>query len=388
MARIVLPPSNRPTHLRNQQPTPRHAESRPKWYSRAYLSKIFAKRPAQLLAMVAFLTVAAILIYTFAAGQESFTFDFSTGTKVNTVANSNGSVQLATAATGITQIGNLPTAEGSGAIESRQYPGVYWAQPDGGSSTTAGGITYPRPAIYAFKVVNGQIVDIIPGQQYIFFQLDGASDQQWEDITDDENGNIWVGQIGTQSGINHYVLKIKEPDPYNATGIVNHLAASQYTQYNYAFPSGDTLKNAETLLWDTASDQLYLICKNTTSQIYRFATLNTSGTNLLKFIGDLPSGGGNTLSGGDISWDRTRFIAGGPRNDWIYQTNPALSGDAFFLDLIKRGPTWTIDHSTTTGITEGMAFVNDGSYDVVMVSDPAHPIYYLPASFYEQFPIN
>jgi hypothetical protein len=61
---------------------------RPKWYSSAYLAQVFARRPAQLLALLAFIIIAGVLIYVFAAGQESSNLNFNTGTLSGTTYNS------------------------------------------------------------------------------------------------------------------------------------------------------------------------------------------------------------------------------------------------------------------------------------------------------------
>jgi hypothetical protein len=98
MARVVLPRSDQPSHLpADQQSVPRRPQDHPKWYSREYLAKVFARRPAQLLALLAFVIVAAILIYVFAAGQETNTLDLCSGTTNGTTC-SGGQVTLNTSA--------------------------------------------------------------------------------------------------------------------------------------------------------------------------------------------------------------------------------------------------------------------------------------------------
>jgi hypothetical protein len=108
--RTVLPEDPRKEHHSEEHSSvsARRTE-RGHWYSGAYLARVFARRPAQLLALLAFVVVAGILIYVFAAGQETNSLNLSSGVLVNTVANANGSVQLSPASTtppppGFTQV--------------------------------------------------------------------------------------------------------------------------------------------------------------------------------------------------------------------------------------------------------------------------------------------
>jgi hypothetical protein len=81
------------------------------------LAQVFAKRPAQLIALIGFVAIATLLIYVFAAGQETTSFgttDFNNAMKSNTVVNGAGGVQLATAATAGTYTWNAAGYDGGG----------------------------------------------------------------------------------------------------------------------------------------------------------------------------------------------------------------------------------------------------------------------------------
>jgi hypothetical protein len=97
MARVVLPKSDQTRRAHPDAPAATGSVVRPKWYSSSYLAQVFARRPAQVLALVAFVAIAAILIYVFAAGSETFNLTLSGGTLNNTVYNSgNNTVSLST----------------------------------------------------------------------------------------------------------------------------------------------------------------------------------------------------------------------------------------------------------------------------------------------------
>jgi hypothetical protein len=98
--RTVLPEDPRQEHKEPGHSTVSASKvERPKWYSTAYLAKVFARRPAQLLALAAFVIIAAVLIYVFAAGQETNALDLCSGTTSGTTCTA-GKVSLNTVPTG------------------------------------------------------------------------------------------------------------------------------------------------------------------------------------------------------------------------------------------------------------------------------------------------
>ncbi len=90
-------------------------------------------------------------------------------------------------------------AESSGVVESRKRPGIYWTHNDHGS----------RPAIFAIGR-NGDCVNR--------FLID-APNHDWEDIALDEQGRLYIGDIGdnehTRSML--YVYRLPEPDARGAS---------------------------------------------------------------------------------------------------------------------------------------------------------------------------
>lgn len=263
-------------------------------------------------------------------------------------------------------IGTFPAGEGSGAVESRKYPGVVWAHRDGGSATA----DKPRAALYAYKVQGGKLVDITPGAKFKAINIPGTSNQQWEDIGADDAGNLWIGQIGSCATCEHYLLKIKEPDPTKDT------SAEVLAKYTYAYPG--SFSNSESLF--IFENSPYLITKASPSVVYRMTTLQTGGkVNVLKKIGALPSNGGANLSGADISRDKKRFVVGAHNTTFVYESsNPKLTGEAYVTDLISRAPKYSITHNI--GGVEGIAFVG-GGYDITLLSENK-AIHHLPATLY------
>jgi hypothetical protein len=87
--RTVLQEDPRQAHKKVSSPSVAATNVSPKWYSGAYLAQVFAKRPAQMLALFAFIAVAGVLIYVFAAGSESTNLAFASGVTSNTTVNSS-----------------------------------------------------------------------------------------------------------------------------------------------------------------------------------------------------------------------------------------------------------------------------------------------------------
>lgn len=108
--RTVLPEDPRKQHRRVESgAVSRSSGPRARWYSRAYLARVFARRPAQLLALVAFVVIAAVLFYVFAAGAETTALDLCSGTS-NGTSCSSGRVTLNTAPTGGGTLSKNPAA--------------------------------------------------------------------------------------------------------------------------------------------------------------------------------------------------------------------------------------------------------------------------------------
>ncbi len=85
--------------------------------------------------------------------------------------------------------------EASGIVKSRRYPGIFWVHNDSGNP----------PAIFAIRR-DGTIVRE--------FRL-AVPNIDWEDIAADDQGHLYVGDIGNNGGLLaiRAVYRIDEPDP-------------------------------------------------------------------------------------------------------------------------------------------------------------------------------
>ena len=102
--------------------------------------------------------------------------------------------------------------EASGIVKSRRYPGIFWVHNDSGNP----------PLLFAIRG-DGRIV-----RQ---FRLD-VPNIDWEDIAIDDQGHLYLGDIGNNTGVLplRAIYRIDEPDPDVACGQAG-LAASAVTFY-------------------------------------------------------------------------------------------------------------------------------------------------------------
>jgi hypothetical protein len=268
---------------------------------------------------------------------------------------------------------------GSGIVASKRDPGLFWAIRDRGAAARPG---RPRNALYAFTVAGGR-VGHAPGALASPVELPVPA-HDWEALGRDDDGNLWIGDIGNNEcdRDDTALLKVREPDPA-AAGEARLLAT-----YRYRFPDpppGCAGRNAEAMF--LVDDVPYLIDKAEQSTIYRFPRLDPGDTVTLEKVGVLAGDVAN-LSGADLSADRTRLAVDTHTALYIYQAgDPSAGGAALVADLIGRPPAWTVqlgDGQGGGGVTnvEGVAFGWD-SHDLNLLAEN-RDVYYVPAAVYER----
>jgi hypothetical protein len=263
---------------------------------------------------------------------------------------------------------------GSGVVASKRYPGVFWAIRDRGGQDRP---DKPQNALYAFKLVDGQIDEVVPGATVQAIKLPVAS-RDWEDIGRDDEGNLWIADIGNNECDrgDTALLKVREPNPAGG-GQAQMLAV-----YRYRFPDpppGCAGRNAEALfLFENVP---YLIDKAEQSTVYRFPRLDPEGTTTLEKVGTL-AGGVAMLSGADLSNDKRLLAVDTHTVLFVYAAgDTSLKGEAFVADLIRRPPKWTLRLDGQTNV-EGVAF-SYGSQDLTLLAENRN-VYLVPVGAYQR----
>lgn len=91
-------------------------------------------------------------------------------------------------------------AECSGIVASRRHEGVFWALNDSGNAPVLYAITHDGKPIAEFPVQ--------------------AKNEDWEDLSIDDEGRLYIGEIGnnTRKRESLAVYRVNEPDPHAAAG--------------------------------------------------------------------------------------------------------------------------------------------------------------------------
>lgn len=268
--------------------------------------------------------------------------------------------------------------EGSGLAASKTFGGVHWWMRDGGDATA----DKPRDAIYAVKFdSSGNPVAVRGSDKFPFFMVNGESNNNWEDIAVDDDGNVWIGDIGANvcSRNNQKLIKVKEPDPTSSKSL------EAVATYTFKFPdpaSGCNTWNSEAMFW--LDGKMYIFAKTSGSPVYRVdLPSGNSGTATLVKLGSL-AGGASNISVSSVSSDRSSLVVASHGTMNVFKSsNTGLKGDAFVKDIISRKPahTATFDAGTKKSKSvEGGSFVN-GTRDIAFIAE-GKQLYYAKAAAY------
>lgn len=102
---------------------------------------------------------------------------------------------LAAQAEPLGRLAHPPIKECSGIVKSRRYADIFWVHNDSGNP----------PALYAVRR-DGTLV-----REYVI----GAPNVDWEDIATDDEGHLYIGDIGNNKGRLplRAIYRVAEPDP-------------------------------------------------------------------------------------------------------------------------------------------------------------------------------
>jgi hypothetical protein len=163
--------------------------------------------------------------------------------------------------------------ESSGLVASPTHPGLFWTHNDSGDVAR----------LFAIDAA-GELV----GE----FRVEGAAHRDWEDITADDAGYLYVGDFGNNDNARRdlVVYRIAEPDPYAARSVarVDRVLRFRYADQS-AYPGeGQRNFDAEALFWMDGA--LYLFTKHrsdTDTTLYRLPISENSEERVLEPIGRL-----------------------------------------------------------------------------------------------------
>ncbi|HVW03201.1 MAG TPA: hypothetical protein VHB77_22760 [Planctomycetaceae bacterium] len=222
-------------------------------------------------------------------------------------------------------ISHPPIREASGWVKSRRFDDVYWTLSDSGN-----------PAhLYALERTGKLIAE---------FAVKGAPNIDWEALTQDDAGHLFIGDVGN-NGIPFYlsrrqIYEVDEPDPrvpFEPTKEQPRRALAVRHKYDFGFPKKPF--DIEGIFWH--DQQLYLVSKTRRDQagLYRLKLEEPAATEL-EFVCPVP--GLEYVTGASLSNDGRRLALCSYRYAAVYAL-PA-TGDRWQLDkleprVMRFGPT-------------------------------------------------
>jgi hypothetical protein len=251
-------------------------------------------------------------------------------------------------ATGVQLVGRIAhplLTESSGIVASRRHPGVFWSHNDGASKT--------RTALYGLDR---------QGRSLGVYHFVGPRLHDWEDIAIDNDGHLYVGDIGNNDCKREEiaVYEIDEPDP--ALSASGEVAARRGFRLQFPGPVFD----CESLV--VQGDTGWLISKlygDKRAGLYRFALRETAGPQVLEFVTQLTIT--TPVTGADLSIDGRMLGVVGHSGAFVYHCDG---------DLSKLGAQKPFHAKFPDRHIEACCFVPDGllvtaeSREIYLFTDP------------------
>ena len=241
--------------------------------------------------------------------------------------------------------------EASGITASRKNPGVLWTHNDSGGMSR----------VFAFDSTGKHLGNYI---------IAGIQNRDWEDITIGPGPiggeqYLYIGDIGDNSlrYSSKYIYRILEPQVLVDQ---NPIDSVLYDVERLVFRYPDGKHNAETLMIDPLTLDLYVVSKASNAKVYRavwpyeFYSSPTLNVDTLEFVVDLPF---DTAVGGDISPDGKEILIKKTNVIYYWNRRDNQTIEEALLDTIKTVPyfkepsgeavCWASDLSGYYTISEG-----------------------------------
>ncbi len=197
--------------------------------------------------------------------------------------------------------------------------------------------------------------------------VSNATNVDWEEITTDTAGNLYIGDFGNNNCNRQdlVIYKICNPDTVTSSSVTAEEIHFTY-QDQYAFPPHPSLRNFDMEAMITVNDSLYLFTKNQTApcngytKVYRLPL--DSGTYVAQLVDSFLIGVGSTdgysITGARITTDYDTLLLISHERMWIFS---GFTGTRFF-----NGTSMEYIFSGTASNKEGICF---GSGSKVYLSD-------------------
>lgn len=253
--------------------------------------------------------------------------------------------------------------ETSGLTASKCQTGVYFAHNDSGDG----------PFVFALNET---------GATLGVFRVNGASNIDWEDISDakDADGDcyLYIGDIGN-NGLERNTLTVyvvPEPDIETAKGSTRKepVTIDMEGRIDFSYPD-NARRNAEALMVTPGSNDLYIVekTKSGPASVFKLSSeTDAASPRIAQKVGEIsvPAVPNGLITGGDISPDGKSMVL----CDYFAGYELDLPDNAASFDDIWKAKPLSFDIGKRE-IGEAVAFTADGSA-VIATSEKKHPPLY------------
>lgn len=190
--------------------------------------------------------------------------------------------------------------------------------------------------------------------------LRGATNVDWEDIAQDNQGRFYIGDIGNNDNNRTNLRIYRIPNPATLANDTADVEVIRYTyEDQFAFPPADSLRQFDCEAMFVWQDSIYLFSKNRTNPhdgICKYYSLPAdTGTHIARLRGSFNLGSGSQqetwITAADISPDGEHVVLLSGRYFWVLSCFPGTQ----FL----QGAQTRITHSNLTQ-KEGLVVAPDG----------------------------
>ena len=233
-------------------------------------------------------------------------------------------------APGVSEVGkvvNPAMTEVSGVVASRKHPGTFWIHTDGGKQPFLVAINRDGETIAKFEV--------------------SAKFSDWEDIAIDDQGHLFLGDLGNNDGERNElrVYRVAEPD-MASTGKRPKLRPAQTWRLKFPHQSFD----CESLfVVGTNGFVISKLSNNEQARVYRFPLTPSKEPVTLVEVGVLPIT--SPVTGADVSKDGKLLGVVAKHGAHVFR----IDGDPAIAGRLGRWFTPFANHHI-----EGCTFVEDG----------------------------
>ena len=255
-----------------------------------------------------------------------------------------------------------PINESSGIVRSKFWPDWIWTHNDSGDSAR----------IFAVHKSGNLVKPMWFKGDYQGLAIGDAVNIDWEDITADESGNLYIAACGNNGNARRDLAIYMFPEP-NASEVIQ---TRIFHRYDFIYP--DQLdfppqeKNFDCEAIFFANGKLYLLTKHradTFTKLYRFDELDPIGVNVPTLVGEFDVKGRVTAA--DVSEDGRRLAVLTYENVWIFRAS--RKKDNYFEGEIY----WAPLNTKFTKYCESLCFWDD---DTLLIGNEQRELYEIQAS--------